>query len=857
MADGKVTISTALDNRGFQKGVGQVSGALGGLKSVAGKLGVAIAAAFSVRQIVQFGTESVRAANELANALKGLQSIMEGQGRSFSEAQAFIEEYTKDGLIPATNAITAYKNLAMRGYDDNQIKQVMIALKDASAFGRQSSYSMGEAVQSATEGLKNENSILVDNAGVTKNVAKMWEEYARSIGTTSNNLTQQQKIQAEVNGILEESKYQSGDAAKVAGTFSGQLSQLSFNFNKLKIAVGNAIIPIAQQLLPVVNDAIAAMTGFANSIAAVVGALFGRAEITTTNEAIAESAKAGADAEQEFASGISSAAKAAKKSLAGFDELNVLQSNAASGGGGGAASGSTDSTGKTVAEAEVKDTISPKIQSIVEKIQKLIKPLKNIDLGPMKKALKDFGEELQNLGEIIGEDLEWAWFNILVPLATWIIEKAGPKSVELLTTQMQFLSDALEPISEGVEDLFSKLSPVFEWVGDTALGVLDNAIGQFQMLSDVITENGPEIEGIISGIGDIAVAVWKLVEPLITKLQELDGKIRSFVTELKKNFYSAIIGVFSGIIDFIAGVFTGDWDRAFAGIEETFESCKEFLSDTWESIQELFSGVSEWVDENIIQPVSEFFSGLGSDISETASDCWENVKEAWDNASSWFDETVIQPVAGFFSDTWESVTGGAEEAWKGVKEAFSTAGKFFSDTFTEAWEKVKEVFSPLGEVFVDIKGGVLEGFKEVVNKLIDGINNVVAIPFNGINDALKTIRDIEILKHKPFAGLPTISVPKIPYLAQGAVLPPNKPFMAMVGDQRHGTNIEAPLDTIKQAVAEVLGDFISSNVAGHEATVAVLQEILAAVLGIEIGPETVAEMVNSYNRQMAIVRGRA
>lgn len=139
MSDGKVVISTELDNSGIEKGVKSVKGSFGGLTSVVNKLGAAIGIAFSVRAIVQFGKESVNAANELSSALTGLQSIVEGQGRSFSAAQKFIDEYTKDGLIPATNAITAYKNLAMRGYDDSQIQQVMVALKDASAFGRQAS----------------------------------------------------------------------------------------------------------------------------------------------------------------------------------------------------------------------------------------------------------------------------------------------------------------------------------------------------------------------------------------------------------------------------------------------------------------------------------------------------------------------------------------------------------------------------------------------------------------------------------------------------------------------------------------------------------------------------------------------
>jgi hypothetical protein len=100
-----------------------------------------------------------------------------------------------------------------------------------------------------------------------------------------------------------------------------------------------------------------------------------------------------------------------------------------------------------------------------------------------------------------------------------------------------------------------------------------------------------------------------------------------------------------------------------------------------------------------------------------------------------------------------------------------------------------------------------------------------------------------------------MKTPQIPYLTQGAVLPANRPFMAVVGDQRHGTNIEAPLATIEQAVAGVMHDSIQSNLAGHEATVQVLRQILGAVLGIRIGDETIARAAQRYEEKMAVVRG--
>ena len=80
----------------------------------------------------------------------------------------------------------------------------------------------------------------------------------------------------------------------------------------------------------------------------------------------------------------------------------------------------------------------------------------------------------------------------------------------------------------------------------------------------------------------------------------------------------------------------------------------------------------------------------------------------------------------------------------------------------------------------------MDGLKAVINGLIRGINDVIAVPFDGINWALRKIRDIEILGFKPFDWIDEIGVPQIPYLAKGAVIHPNAPFAAILGDQKKG-----------------------------------------------------------------------
>ena len=248
-------------------------------------------------------------------AMTGLKSVVDGTGGSFSQAQRFVNEFIADGLVPATNAINAYKNLALRGYDTSQIEKTLLALKDAAAFGRQSSLSIGEAVQSATEGLKNENSILVDNAGVTKNVAKMWADYAKSIGTTATALTKQQKIQAEVQGIMEETRFQTGDAAKLTQGYAGQVAALSTSFYNMKVAVGNAIIPVLQAVIPAIKSVVDNLTVLFNQFARFMAVLFG---VKLGIDGVADSAQGAADGTNEMADATERAEKAAKGALAAF-----------------------------------------------------------------------------------------------------------------------------------------------------------------------------------------------------------------------------------------------------------------------------------------------------------------------------------------------------------------------------------------------------------------------------------------------------------------------------------------------------------------------------------------------------------
>jgi len=205
----------------------------------------AAAAAGAYKSVIM---DSIAASNEYTAAIMGLASVARFSGEDINATLNKANTLTADGLLSVHEAALALKNLLSRGFTADQAIEMINRLKDSAAFGKQASLQFGEAVVSATEGLKNENSILVDNAGVTKNVSVMWKEYADSIGVGVLNLTQAQKRQAEYNGILRETEGQMGNAALAADSLIGAQARMRKATNDAAIAFGQSLTPAATEL---------------------------------------------------------------------------------------------------------------------------------------------------------------------------------------------------------------------------------------------------------------------------------------------------------------------------------------------------------------------------------------------------------------------------------------------------------------------------------------------------------------------------------------------------------------------------------------------------------------------------------
>ena len=173
------------------------------------------------------------------------------------------------------------------------------------------------------------------------------------------------------------------------------------------------------------------------------------------------------------------------------------------------------------------------------------------------------------------------------------------------------------------------------------------------------------------------------------------------------------------------------------------------------------------------------------------------------------------------------------------------------------------IFGVQALVLVAVTTLACVAFEYIYEKLLKKSNTVgdLSAVVTGINAVINALNGLSFDLPDIFGGghvgfnISTLTAPQIPYLAQGAVIPANREFLAVLGDQSHGTNVEAPLDTIKQAVAEVMEDLQAGQMAGFEAVVSVLREILSAVYGIELTDEDVGRAVQRWQRKQAIATG--
>lgn len=507
---------------------------------------------------------------------------------------------------------------------------------------------------------------------------------------------------------------------------SEALHQLQIDLTAFEVAVIRAVAPMVELMLPVVKSVVGVLTGLTNALGYVVRVLF-----------------LGTEDARDFADSLGSAATAGeklKRTVADFDQLNRLDDN--------------EDKNFLLAGLNYKP-LQGGWKKLAESILKYLEPLRKLDLTPAAQSLERLKKALEPIKKELFAGLEWAWYNLFVPLGKWTVEELLPVFLDTLRAGLNALGRVIEELRPTFTWLWENfLRPLAAWAGDQAIAYLQGIADE---LNSVTTQAG-ESRNIVYMLITAGTTLAKTIAQVVSETIYWDTASVNANTSLGK-LLSSVLGF---------GEPVGSATESFGGLA------------------------------NMVGKVAEAF-GL---VDSASGSTWDNLKLIWQGAWQWLKEQLVDP------------------AYSGLRQAINSVIGFLN--------------------------AMLQGAANAVNFLSEAISQV----------------GFDIPSWVPVVGgkgvhfqLGTVKAPQIPYLAQGAVLPANKPFMAVVGDQRNGTNIEAPLTTIQEAVALVMQDYMDSNMAGHEATVAVLREILEAVLGIEIGDSLIAAAVDRTNRKMAIVKG--
>lgn len=291
------------------------------------------------------------------------------------------------------------------------------------------------------------------------------------------------------------------------------------------------------------------------------------------------------------------------------------------------------------------------------------------------------------------------------------------------------------------------------------------------------------------------------------KINEALDKAKEFFKEkIEECGGNVVEGIFKGIVDAIANI--GQWinDHIFQpfinGFKNAFgiHSPSTVMAELGNFImQGLLNGITSLID-NVKQ--------IWEDMKSTAVQKFTDIKNSISN--------IWQQVTNKTSETWQNIKNrvkdGAQGAWSGITSIFGNIPNWFKDKFSQAWQAVKNVFSTGGKIFDGIKEGILSGLKSIVNAIISGINKVISVPFNGLNVALKKLKDVNIMGLTPFNWIGTINVPQIPQLAKGGVLTEATTVLAgEYSGARTNPEIVTPQNIMRDTFEDVLSNYSGNN----------------------------------------------
>lgn len=455
----------------------------------------------------------------------------------------------------------------------------------------------------------------------------------------------------------------------------------------------------------------------------------------------------------------------------------------------------------------------------------------NLDFYPLLQAIASLTGSLSPLIQTIGSVLGNMYTTIILPMARYLIETALPWITTKISELFSFLSEnqwIIEGVGAALLTAFaaSKILPLITGIIVGVQGLI-TVLGEAGLMG-VLSTLFPAIESIVTtlggsltlaivaaiGAGILLITNWDKVKE--TALMLWENVLKPFADYIKNGFTEvwekilnpALEYIFKTIVPSVISVFEQLWNEVLVPLGE-------FIASVLKPIFEKLSAVLKILWENIILPLAEAvggvfaaaFEGIVAILSKTVIPVVSNLiavfQFLWNNVLS----PLIDFMSGTFGPVFETVCGNIGDLIRDIQGIFEGLIEFITGVFTLDWETA---WTGIKDIFANVFSGLADIAKIPINAIIGAFNAVLSV-VNGVISKINSISfKITVPNWVPgiggswwgFNGFNIPRVGTIPYLASGAVIPPNAPFTAVLGDQKHGTNIETPEDLLRKIVRE-------------------------------------------------------
>ena len=575
-ADGSVIIDTRMDTQGFHKGATSLKRELSGLGASVKKFGGLIAAAFSVKQVVNFAKESIK----LGSDLQEVQNVVDV---TFTTMNKQLNDFAKNAAKTAGLSETMAKRYA----------GTFGAMAKSFKFTEEEAFNMATALTQMSGDIASFYNLTQDEAytklksvftGETESLKELGvvmtqtalDDFAMRKGfkKTTSQMSEQEKVALRYQFVMEQLNGASGDFLRTSNSWANQTRLLNLQFDQLKATIGKGLINALTPAVQVLNTMIEKLQVAADAFLAFTQTVFGSAGDTSGVNKVGDSV-------EQMGEQIEIAGKKAKKALAPFDEITKISATMADNATDAsqnislAVPGASDVT----IGGNVQDNVSPVLDGISKKLQELIAPLRDINFKPLMSQVSNLGGSFSGLGQTIADDLAWVWNEILVPFAKWGIEDFAPASVDMLSSAFEYLGKMLTPVKDGIKTLWESAEPVFSWLGDKAVGYVNSLRDGYDKMAKVFDEKTETISGIFGNLREIFSTLWESAEPA------LDGMLDGFkeFTDLTFDALLENLGLTLESIEHITGAISamlqGDWSTAKQKMTEYFNTMVEKIEN--------------------------------------------------------------------------------------------------------------------------------------------------------------------------------------------------------------------------------------------------------------------------------------